>query len=96
MEMIVLSNQSFLDIAIQHTGTVVNAFAIAAANNMAVSETLIAGSTLIIPETITIDTDIRDYFSSKGIKPATAMTDEAILDEFGIGKMKINKTFKVG
>lgn len=93
----VLHNQSFLDIAIQHTGSVLNAFAIAAGNGMAVSEVLIPGSALIIPDTVSIDADIKNYFASKGIRPATSITDESILDnKKGIGVMKVNKTFKVG
>ena len=96
MKITVLNNQSFLDIAIQHTGTVINAFEIAAANGMSVSESLISGSELIIPETIAIDTDIRDYFKSKGIKPATSVTEEILpVVKAGIGKMQITKTFKV-
>lgn len=97
MTVTVLSNQSFLDLAIQHTGTVYNAFAIAVANNMAVSDSLASGSSLIIPDTVIIETDIRDYLKNKGIKPATAITDESILeDKKGIGVMKLTKTFKIG
>ncbi|REC47882.1 MULTISPECIES: hypothetical protein [Chryseobacterium] len=96
MKITVLNNQSFLDIAIQHTGTVFNAFAIAAANGMSITEALIPGTQLIIPDTVVIDTDIRDYFKSKGIKPATSVTEEIIpVVKAGIGKMQITKTFKV-
>ena len=96
MNIIVLSNQSFMDIALQHTGSVYNAFEIAVANGMAVSESPVSGSSITIPDDIAKNDDVLSYFKSNGIRPATGSTDEAlILERRGIGWMKISKTFKV-
>lgn len=76
---IVLHNQSLLDIAIQHTGNVLNAFLIAQANGLAVSDELSTGQILIIPETVQKDTDILNYYTSRAIQPATAIT--TIIDD---------------
>lgn len=74
----VLHNQSFLDIAVQHTGSVINAFPIAVANNMSVSDELIPGTVLQVPESVEFDTEIKDYYKSKGLKPASKIEDEKI------------------
>lgn len=97
MEIIVLHNQSILDIAIQHTGSVFNAFAIAFANGFSVSEILVSGTTLIIPDEIKKNEDIFNYYTAKGVKPATSLTDlESITEHRGIGWMKVGSSFKVG
>ncbi|SHK69886.1 hypothetical protein [Epilithonimonas mollis] len=72
---IVLHNQSILDFAIQHTGSVANAFEIAKANGLAISDNLVPGMELIIPGTSENDTDILNYYTSKVIQPATAITN---------------------
>ncbi len=71
---IVLHNQSLLDFAIQHTGNVTNAFEIAKANGLAVSDELEAGVELAIPETVVNDADVLQYYASRSIQPATAIT----------------------
>jgi hypothetical protein len=96
MEIIVLHNQSLLDIAIQHTGSVFNAFEIAVANNIAISDDLIPGMLLVIPESIKKNNDILNYYASKKIQPATAITvnpEDPILE--GIGFWRIEKDFKI-
>lgn len=96
MEITVLHNQSVLDVAIQHTGSVLNAFSIAAANNMAVSDMLTAGSTVFIPGTVINDPDILGLFKNNDLKPATSITDMSVVpSEKGIGWMQIVKDFKV-
>ncbi|WP_312091089.1 hypothetical protein [Chryseobacterium sp.] len=97
MQFKVLHNQNLLDFAIQHTGSVANAFLIAVANNMAVSDILVAGSVLLVPDNMVKDTDILNYYSSRAIQPATALQDLKIIKEKrGIGWMKVGSTFKVG
>ena len=93
---IVLHNQSLLDIAIQHTGSVANVFLIAQANGLAVSDELVAGSELTIPD-VENNNDILNYYSSRAIQPATALTEivTEIVRQRGIGYMQIGKTFKV-
>ncbi len=96
MEITVLHNQSVLDIAIQHTGSVHNAFSIAAANNMAVSDILTVGSAVVIPGTVTNDPDILGLFKNNNLKPATSITDTSVIpSRKGIGWMQILKDFKV-
>jgi len=91
----VLHNQSFQDVAIQHTGSVFNAFSIAAANGMAISESPIAGSSLIIPEEMEIDVDVLNYYASKQLQPSTALRDQKVIEKRGIGIMKVGSNFKV-
>lgn len=94
---IVLHNQSLLDVAIQHTGSVDNAFAIAKENGLAVSDVLTPGTELIIPNPIENDSAVLNYYSAKEVQPATALT-EIINEEIrqrGIGYMQIGRSFKV-
>lgn len=94
----VLNNQSILDIAVQHTGDVSNAFLIAKENSLAVSDYLVPGYELIIPNGVPFNRDILNYYNAKQIKPATAITE--ISDENppqlgGIGYMQIGSNFIV-
>ena len=88
----VLHNQSLFDIAIQHTGSAENCFEIAAANGLAVSDILSAGS-ILIPGILKYNNDILNYYISKKIQPATALTntDNNLVNQRkrGIGFMQI-------
>ena len=99
MKAIVLHNQSLLDVAIQHTGDVSNAFLIAKENSLAVSDYIVAGYELIIPNGVAFNRDILNYYNSKKIKPATDITDAGTGDTpeklGGIGYMEIGRNFKV-
>jgi len=95
MTITVLHNQTFQDIAIQYTGSVFNAFNIASANGLAISDTLIPGSQIVIPETIEITSDIANFYSSKAIQPATAFSETELIENRGIGWFKVGQTFKV-
>lgn len=96
MKTIVLHNQSLLDIAIQHTGSVENAFAIAVANGMAVSDVLTVGSSLLIPTSVKTDNDVLYYYTTKNLQPATAIADTVVIPAGrGIGWMQIGTNFKV-
>jgi hypothetical protein len=92
----VLPNQSLLDIAVQHTGSVYNTFAIAAANNIAITDDLITGSLLVIPDTVQEDKFVMNEYLLKSIEPATGITDPSVIPpEKGIGWMQIGNSFKV-
>ncbi|MCU7615672.1 hypothetical protein NZ698_00560 [Chryseobacterium sp. PBS4-4] len=94
MTITVLPNQSLLDIAIQHTGSVYNAFAIAVANGLPVTETLTTGQSLAIP-ILDTNMDVYSKYKKNKIEPATSLTNLELLPERGgIGKMKIGSTFK--
>lgn len=93
----VLNKQSFHDVAIQRTGNVLNAFSIAIANEMAVSDQLSPGMDLIIPDEIEIDSDVVAYYQSKILQPATALESLEIIEELrGIGWMIVENSFKIG
>ena len=95
----VLNNQSLLDIAVQYTGTIENAFKIAVANGLSLTDELEPGEQLIIPADEEMNNDVVSYFSAKGIQPATGLTENDLLIaqtvQRGIGYMQIGKTFKV-
>lgn len=92
----VLNNQSILDISIQHTGSVYNAFSIAVANNMCVTDNLVLGSALTIPDTVESNNDVLNYYLLRTIEPATGITDQSIIPTGkGIGFMQMENTFKV-
>lgn len=75
MKVIVLHNQSFLDLAIQHTGTAENAFALALANGLSITDELASGSWLIADsQELNANKDILNYYTAKNIQPATAIT----------------------
>ncbi len=99
MKVIVLNNQSLIDVAIQHTGTIENAFKIAVANGLSLTDDLEPGAQLIIPADVEMNNDVVSYFSAKGIQPATGLTENDLLIaqtvQRGIGYMQIGKTFKV-
>lgn len=97
MKKIILNNQSILDIAIQHTGTVENCFAIAVANGISVSDILTAGLPVEIPDDLPKNTDVLNYYNAKKIQPATGTTTEQnneIPLLKGIGYMQIGNSFK--
>jgi hypothetical protein len=98
MSVVVLYNQSILDVALQHTGTVENCFAIAVANGFSVSDILSAGSSIEIPEDIQKNSDVLNEYNAKKITPATGTTigqDNEIPTFNGIGYMQIGNSFKV-
>ncbi|WP_163401404.1 hypothetical protein [Flavobacterium fluviatile] len=96
----VLVLQSWFDLAIQHTGNVTNAFALALANGeRSVTDDPVSGEQIVIPDSMTIYKKEVDYLKSKTAIPATGITQDQ-LEQFkppvGIGTMVINSTFIVG
>ena len=63
--------QTLYDIALQETGTIASVFAIAAANSISVTEVLLEGQTIQIPDTI-INTNVLKDYLIEGVNPATA------------------------
>ena len=99
MKATVLHNQSLFDISIRYTGTIENAFKIAVANGLSLTDELESGAQLIIPEDVQMNNDVVNYFAGKVIHPATVLTEYYLLiaqtEQRGIGYMQIGKTFKV-
>ena len=93
----ILHNQSLLDLAIQHTGSVENAFILALQNGKSLTDDLESGEALNLePTTINQNKDILSYYQSKKLQPATAviLPPEAERLE-GIGYWVIQTDFKV-
>lgn len=98
MTVTILHNQSFFDVAIQHTGNVMNAFAVAAANGMSITALLASGAVINIPKGLSFNNDLYSFYKAKQIQPATAWTGETENGEQeleGIGYWIIEKNFKV-
>lgn len=96
MKVIVLNNQSLIDVAIQHTGMVENCFAIAVANDLSVSDLLTPGMIISIPENISNNTDVLNYYTAKKIHPATGISSDITIPTLkGIGYMQLGNSFKV-
>ena len=96
MTTIILHNQSFLDLAIQHTGSVENAFILALQNGKSLTDDLVAGEQLYLENTKN-NKDILSYYQSKKLQPATGVshTGGSSLQLQGIGYWVISNDFKV-
>lgn len=101
MNAVVLNRQSLLDLATQHTGKAENAFDIAVANGISLTDDLAIGSRLNIPNDLTKNNDIYNYYTAKNIQPATAIqvitagNDGVEEIQEGISAWAINYDFKV-
>lgn len=97
MKEIILYNQSILDVALQHTGTVESCFEIATHNGFSVSDQLTAGISIEIPEDVFKNTDVLNKYNAKKIEPATGPSnaaDNEVPTLKGIGYMQIGNNFK--
>ena len=96
MTTIILHNQSFLDLAIQHTGSVENAFILALQNGKSLTDDLVAGEQLTLENTKN-NKDILSYYQSKKLQPATGVshTGGSSLQPQGIGFWVISNDFKI-
>ncbi|CAL2108173.1 conserved hypothetical protein [Tenacibaculum sp. 190524A02b] len=98
MEVKVLNNQSFLDIAIQVTGKVSNAMYIAKANELPVTTDLLEGQIIVIPDGLAYDTYMPRFYEKNTIEPATGLTQttkDIITGCKGIGCWSIGIDFKI-
>ena len=96
MTTIILHHQSFLDLAIQHTGSVENAFILALQNGKSLTDDLVAGEQLYLENTKN-NKDILSYYQSKKLQPATGVsrTGDSSFQLRGIGYWVISNDFKV-
>lgn len=69
----VLAKQSIYDVSIMSTGTADNAFAIALANSLSVTDELVVGSFIIVPDTLVKQAKVLQYLSARNIQIATAL-----------------------
>lgn len=89
MQTIVLENQSLLDIAIQLGGSLESVFELAVANDISITESTNPGQTIFLNNQS--QSQIVDYYRSRGITPATSIIDSR--QQGGIGYMAVGIDF---
>ena len=98
MEITVLHNQSLLDLALQHTGTIESVFELAEANALNITDDVQASKILALSVEVFTNKDILAYYTAKKLQPATAFTkeDEQVFErQEGISIWAINLDFIV-
>jgi hypothetical protein len=93
-----LHNQSLLDLALQHTGTIESIFEFAEANSLNITDDVQAGTPLYLGEGLGVRNDILAYYTAKNLQPATAFSkeDEQVFERLeGISIWAINLDFVV-
>ena len=100
MTVTALRNQSLLDLALQHTGTIESIFELAEANSLNITDEVQAGAPLTVPllGKGVRNGDILAYYTAKNLQPATAFTkeDEQLFERLeGISIWAINLDFIV-
>ena len=76
MTVTALHNQSLLDLALQHTGTIEGVFELAKDNALNITDDVVAGKTLVLPTEAFTNKDILAYYTAKNLQPVTAFTKE--------------------
>ena len=69
-----LSGQTLFDIAIQSCGSAEAAFELAVLNGMSVTDDLVPGQELIMPDVV--NNSISSYYDNKSLTPATASNEQ--------------------
>ena len=98
MTITALHNQSLLDLALQHTGTIESVFELAKDNALNITDEVVAGNTLVLSAETFTNKDILSYYTAKSIQPATAFTkaDEEVFKRLeGISIWAINLDFAI-
>lgn len=75
MKIYVAENQSVFDLAIQYLGSALAAIDIALANNISITDNLLPGQQLIIPESEYKNAEVASYFSGRNQGIATSFID---------------------
>ncbi|MGV0922416.1 hypothetical protein [Empedobacter tilapiae] len=79
MEIKVLHNQTLLDVSIYLFGTAKGAFQLAEVNNLSVTDDIIAGQILEIPNDLDFGERLTvEYYQLENLKPATAIQLETL------------------
>ena len=98
MTITALHNQSLLDLALQHTGTIESVFELAEANSLNITDDVQAGTLLYLGEGLGVRNEILSYYTAKNLQPATAFSkeDEQVFERLeGISIWAINLDFIV-
>ena len=93
-----LHNQSLLDLALQHTGTIESVFELAKDNALNITDDVQAGTHLYLGEGLGVRNEILNYYTAKNLQPATAFSkeDEQVFERLeGISIWAINLDFIV-
>ena len=93
-----LHNQSLLDLALQHTGTIESVFEFAEVNALNITDDVQAGAPLYLGEGLGVRNEILAYYTAKNLQPATAFSkeDEQVFERLeGISIWAINLDFIV-
>ena len=98
MTITALHNQSLLDLALQHTGSIESVFELAEANSLNITDDVQAGAPLYLGEGLGVRNEILNYYTAKNLQPATAFSreDEQVFERLeGISIWAINLDFVV-
>ena len=79
MKVTVLQNQSLFDISVQVYGSIEGVFLLAKANNISITDELIAGTQLTYYDSFIIDKTVATYYKNNNIKPSTAIQNDTEL-----------------
>ena len=93
MTVAALHNQSLLDLALQHTGTIESVFELAKDNALNITDDVQAGTPLYLGEGLGVRNEILGYYTAKNLQPATAFSkeDEQVFERLeGISIWPIN------
>ncbi len=93
----IIDKQNLLDIALQGTGTIESVFEIGLKNNVSITDEIVPGTTIEIPDFLLQNKDVLNYYNQNLILPATGSNDENIGVEIleGIDYWAIGDTFIV-
>ncbi|WP_264520397.1 hypothetical protein [Flavobacterium sp. N1994] len=87
---IIRHNQSLLDIAVQECGSVFAAFDLAVANEISVTEELVPGQKIIIPNSDNTFEQVANYFKKNNIVVGTKYTEPTVSFGFPEGEFPIS------
>lgn len=82
---VITSDQSLLDVAIQHSGSLEAAFDIAMQNDISLTDDTTPGQIVQLADEPD-NADITNYYAVGNLQPATAITTEEINDTLNIGE----------
>lgn len=91
----VLASQTLLDIAVQELGDNSRAMELAVINGLKVTDQLIAGSQILVPDYSTDKRYLVTLFADDANKPGTGNTDIENAEFQGIGYWRIEQNFIV-
>lgn len=80
----ITERQSLIDTALQHCGSFESAFDTAQLNGLSITDDLNAGDLIELPQPD--NQEVADYYAVNDLHPASAITQDQILDILGIGE----------